>query len=59
MKCLRCDIEMSKEKISTTGIQMYTEFKKKQGYADYQEPIVIKSVNICKECGNIELNIKE
>lgn len=57
MRCIRCDVEMKKEKIDMhLG---YSEEKKYPNGGGYQEPINAKSIYICPKCGKIELNINE
>lgn len=57
MKCVRCGVEMKKEKVEMhLG---YTAEKKYPNGGGYQESIDAKSIYICPECGKIELNINE
>ena len=57
MKCVRCGVEMKKEKVEMhLG---YTAEKKYPNGGGFQEPINAKSIYICPECGKIELNINE
>lgn len=57
MKCLRCNIEMKKEKVVVhLG---YSEEKRYPTGGGYRIPINAKSIYICPECGKIELNAKE
>lgn len=57
MQCVRCDVEMKKEKV---GMCLgHTEDKKYSNGGVYQEFISVKSVHICPKCGMIELNINE
>ena len=54
MKCVNCDIEMEKKEMFNKGLIGYVLNKTGGG-----DPVEVKKVYICPNCGKIELFVKK